>query len=87
MTAVTAWQAIQPQLREKIGGSFYDVWIRPLGPVQIAEGRFEIYAPSELFRDWVRETIGTSSKVCSRHIKVVVCRCGFFRKKSRERRW
>lgn len=55
MTAVTAWQAIQPQLREKIGGSFYDVWIRPLGPVQIAEGRFEIYAPSELFRDWVRE--------------------------------
>jgi len=47
------WERACVVLRDKVGASNFETWIRPLRATEIEEGRFLLSAPSRFYRDWV----------------------------------
>jgi chromosomal replication initiator protein len=50
-----SWQHAQRSLRESLGESNYETWIKPLRVAAIGEGSVLLDAPSKFFRDWVEK--------------------------------
>jgi len=48
-----SWQHAQKTLRESLGESTYETWIKPLRVAAMDDGRVLLDAPSKFFRDWV----------------------------------
>ena len=48
-----SWQHAQKTLRESLGESNYETWIKPLRVAAMGDGKVLLDAPSKFFRDWV----------------------------------
>ena len=47
------WDRACVVLRDKVGASNFETWIRPLRVAEIEDGRLLLSAPSRFYRDWV----------------------------------
>lgn len=47
------WQRARERLKESLGNSNFDVWIKPLRVAECRDGRVLFEAPSKFYRDWV----------------------------------
>ena len=47
------WQRARERLKESLGDSNFDVWIKPLRVAECNDGRVLFEAPSKFYRDWV----------------------------------
>ncbi len=47
------WQRASERLKESLGNSNFDVWIKPLRLAECGDGRVLFEAPSKFYRDWV----------------------------------
>ena len=50
-----SWQHAQKSLRDSLGESNYETWIKPLRVAAMGDGRVFLDAPSKFFRDWVQD--------------------------------
>jgi hypothetical protein len=52
------WAHVSARLNEQLPPQQFETWIKPLVPVCIRQGRIELWAFNEVFRDWVEATFG-----------------------------
>ncbi|MCX5711416.1 MAG: chromosomal replication initiator protein DnaA [Candidatus Omnitrophica bacterium] len=50
-----AWGASQGLLKDKLGETVFDTWIKPLNPRSGKEGELILEAPDNFFRDWIEK--------------------------------
>lgn len=60
--ALTVWQKAQPLLKEKLGETIFETWIRPLKASSKDNQTLVLEAPDQFFRDWIEK-----------HYKGLVC--------------
>jgi len=53
-TLEAQWTAVRARLKAELGESMFNSWVKPLGPVALADGRVSIGVPSRFMRDWVQ---------------------------------
>jgi chromosomal replication initiator protein len=48
------WAAVRARLKTELGDSTFNSWVKPLGPVSLADGKVSICVPTRFMRDWVQ---------------------------------
>ncbi len=52
---VVAWPKIEEYLKEKLGETVFETWLRPLKPKQTGQTEAILEAPDDFFRDWIEK--------------------------------
>jgi chromosomal replication initiator protein len=49
------WDKVTDSLKERVGQQNFDIWIKPIHFISIAEENVELEVPNRFFKDWIQE--------------------------------
>ncbi|OGW56818.1 MAG: chromosomal replication initiator protein DnaA, partial [Nitrospirae bacterium RBG_16_43_8] len=49
------WEKSLSKIEEKIGTSIFELWIKPIKPVQLKEQQFTLEVPNRFFKEWIED--------------------------------
>jgi chromosomal replication initiator protein len=55
MTIAEIWDKSLSKIEEKIGSSIFDLWVRPIKPVQLKDQQLTLEVPNRFFKEWIED--------------------------------
>ncbi len=55
MTIDDLWEKSLSKIEEKIGSNLFELWIKPIKPIQIKEQNIALEVPNRFFKEWIED--------------------------------
>ncbi|MDO9288889.1 MAG: DnaA N-terminal domain-containing protein, partial [Thermodesulfovibrionales bacterium] len=55
MTIEEIWEKSLSIIEEKVGSNIFELWFRPINPLQIKEQQVTLEVPNRFFKEWIED--------------------------------